>query len=134
MNEIEKIKRHLGVGVPFELENEDGTKDTITLKPLGIESIPDLLMAQKLFVGMDKDDTAFIKNLNKEGVEILNKIIMDTLKLSIPDADEETLKQFAAQNFMPLLSKIFEINSMGAKTKTAIERAKAIAAVKENRV
>lgn len=114
VDDIERLKAYLNKGYKYDIKDESGLVIlSINLKPLPIEFIPELFMAQKIFLSDgNESDPNFLRKMSREDAELLISIVMKTLETSLPNVDVETRKQLASSNFLGLLSKIFLINTM----------------------
>jgi len=92
--DYEKFKRHCNMGVDVELENENGEKDTFTLKPLSIKQFVELSYFQ------DKDNQG---SLTKEDTYILMDLFKDIITKSYPELDDDTAESFALNNMADLM-------------------------------
>jgi len=92
--DYEKFKRHCNMGVDVELENENGEKDTFTLKPLSIKQFVELSYFQ------DKDNQG---SLTKEDTFILMDLFKDIIIKSYPELDDDTAESFALNNITDLM-------------------------------
>jgi len=138
MTDIEKFKRYIGQSSTLELEAEDGTKETFELKPLPFEYVSELLMIGKTFAKIPASEKGeeipaekFLEILDQETIERMQKIVKATLKASYPELPEDVMNAFATRNFLPLVTKIFEINSMGGKTEAIQKRLEQIRKAKK---
>jgi len=110
MNSLEIMRRHLGK--ESEITLEDG--ETVWMSPLPSEFMPDLLVVQ---LKLDKGE------INKELVEMIQKLIIESLKVSTPRGDlkdDEYLKlisDFAGHYYFKLSQKLFELNRGGMTEK-----------------
>ncbi len=113
--ELEKFERHIGKGSSLELKIGDKT-DTFVLKPLPLSSLPDLFRVFKAFAKLRPgSEEEFFDKLDEETSKKMTQLAMDTMKLSYPNMSEEKLELFVSTNFMPILTKVFEINDLGLK-------------------
>lgn len=124
--ELEKFKRYIGKPIEIELEAEDGTKEIFELKPLPLKMIPEMLLIGKSFakVPMDAPGEKFLECLDEDTTDRMRRLVEETLKRSYPELPQDLLDQFGAHNFMPLVSKIFEINNLGGKADLIQEKLK----------
>ena len=101
------LSRHLGKGEELKVG-----EDTILIKPLGTEEIPNFFKAMKAFSGAQEGATTenMLKNLDDAGLNAITHIINKTLKISLPDEPEEDRKQFGLRYMSQLLDIIFKIN------------------------
>lgn len=128
-NDLEKFKRYIGKPSTLELEAEDGTKEAFELKPLPFENLDDILLIGKTFAKIpDIENQAnipiekFLEILDKDTIDKMKNIVKITLETSYPDLPKEIREGFGSKNFLPLITKIFEINSMGGKTEAIQKR------------
>ena len=103
-----KFSKHLGEVAKLEIEGEE-----FELQPLTIEDLPDFFMAIKSFSGAGKEGNTedFMKNMDGESLGSLSKLIDKVLVKSYPDEPEEERKAFGLKYMLPLMEKIFEMNT-----------------------
>ena len=101
MDDVEKIKRHLGRPVPIPLENQDGVKDVFYFKPLNVEQQAILVEINRSIKsnGMIKVKGKEIPKVSKQNTTDIFDLIYDICKHSFPSLDEEMLNEFANNNF-----------------------------------
>ena len=140
--DVEKFKKYIGQPASLELEADDGTKETFELKPLPFEYVSELLMIGKAFAkipteidtatGKEKEIPAekFLEILDEGTIQRMQKLVKATLKSSYPELPEEIIDGFATRNFLTIVTKIFEINSMGGKTEAVQKRLEAMRAAR----
>lgn len=92
---LDIIKKHLCPEVPLELENTDGTKDIIMLKPLDTAQQALLFKVNEC---IEKENGRVSPELMIEVFDLYKGIV----KKSIPEIDEETLDNFVVTNFLSL--------------------------------
>lgn len=105
MNSLEIIKKHITPDVPFALKNDDGSEDTIMLKPFNMAQRLLLIEVSKLLKKVNLEEDFSNKELN----ETLYDLYKITIMRSIPDIDEDTLENFVMSNSGELFQVIFEL-------------------------
>lgn len=117
MADIEKFKRYIGQSSALELEAEDGTKETFEIKPLPFKYISELVLIGKAFAKIPEDAPPedFLQCLDEQTLARMKNIVEAVLEISYPDLPQDIRDAFATRNFIPLITKIFEINSLGGK-------------------
>lgn len=125
------MMRHVKFGEKVELENEDGTKDIFTIKPLSHEYMPQyykllasfMKKAQKktfnkeMFIEMD-----FSEIFSPEDLSIGLELVIASLKQAMPDEDKELVEAFATQNLVMLLSAVISVNMPVGGSEKEIEK------------
>ena len=130
MKGLEAMRRHLGRANVVKLENDDGTYNEIEIKPLPFECIPEFWSIFQSFADAglganeEMDLKTMMKALNKEVIETINSLLLKSLKITYPDADENLLKEFIASNFMELMTAMFEVNMPMPQERTKLEKLK----------
>ena len=115
--ENEKFERHIDKPSKMLLKDSQGKLTEFEIKPLGYEYIKDILAISRLFAkGPDWLDCA-----KEEDFETMKRLVNATVDVSFPDLPEETKKEFAKSNFLPILLKCLEINNLGSSKMTLIE-------------
>ena len=87
--DIEKFRKHMGLGKTMKIKNQDGTEDEFYFKPLGCQFLPDFMLLATLldYSGSQKAELREMKAVSKNGKKLwLN--ITDILHL----ASEEILE------------------------------------------
>jgi len=116
--ELKRWERHLAKPIEVEIVDDEGNKDKILLKPLGMEYIGDLLFASNVSIEMANGKQ---ENIVK-GTEVASKLILETLKMSYPEISEDVLKGITKKHFFTLLNGVFEVNRFGSKTAKVEEK------------
>ncbi len=113
--ELEKFDRHIAKEAILELNDGDKV-DKFVLKPLPLKELPSLFKIFRAFSKIKPGNEAeFFDNLNEEVSNTMMKLALNTVKRSYPDMPDEKLESFVSNNFMPILTKIFEINDLGMR-------------------
>lgn len=101
MNDIEKIKRHLGRPIPITLRNEDGVEDVLYFKPMTVgqeailgEIVNDAKGKETILVNGKK-----IPKVGKKESDEMFNLVLDICNNSFPDLDKNTLLSFTNRNF-----------------------------------
>jgi len=136
LKDVERQKKHLGYGGYLELKNEDGSVDRFYLPQLTLEHAPDLLYVMSKFQKANPENP--LEGIDKQTFKILIDLVMATINMS-PDFrnySEEEKKRFVHANLIPLITKLFEINDMGAAQVSAdieaIKKARTIRRLREH--
>ena len=101
MNSEEIIKKHLSPDVEMTLKNEDGTEDTIKLKPLTFGQ--QLIVTEIFKLTNNKEDNELSDN------EIAKKVFdlsLSIIKRSLPELDDETAENFVLTNLETITNMI----------------------------
>ena len=108
-----RFARHLGKAEEVKIEYNDGTNETLKLKPLGWEDVNELML-----IGKDFGDTSGkpMEKMTNETIDRMKNIVLKTMKVSYPDEPEEELKAFATKNFVILMPIILDLNFNAGKT------------------
>lgn len=111
MDNLEKIKRHLGKSVPITFKNSDGEEDIIEFKPLNIGQ-------QALFMEIGKKIQSRPKMM-VEGIEVpevtredtteMAELLVDIVKNSIDGISDKEARDFVDNNFDILFDKMNEL-------------------------
>lgn len=119
MNSLDIIKKHLTPEVPFVLKNENGTEDTIMLKPLDTaQQALSIELGNTLQSLKSKGEP-----INKDTAIMMFDLFKSIVKKSIIEIDEDTLDNFVSSNFEGL-SEILEKLSPKVKDQKKIEEIK----------
>jgi len=119
MNDLEKLKQHLGRKVPISITNSDGVTDVFYFKPLNIEQQALLMEVSKTIqerkkveVEVDEDGKKVKKqvpDVKAEDMKEMLDIIIDVVKGSLEGIDENTLNDFCNTNFEQLSDALFKL-------------------------
>ena len=133
MNNAEMMKRHLGKGDFVELVGADGTVDKIYMPLVCIDDSPDYIVLTTKLSDM-KEDSNLMEILNQDDINTIHRILINTLMGSVNGLSEDEMGQFIVANFLPLMTKMFEINKLGsdAMPESSIDKIKAIQARVKN--
>ena len=125
MDNLERVKRHLGKPIQIVLKNSEGVEDTFDFKPLNVEQQAMLMEVSKQIQsrGKLKFDGAEVPDLEKKDMTDMFDLILDVIKVSMPGLDEDTLINFANNNFDQLSEKIDDLMPKREDNK-AIDRLK----------
>ena len=107
------IERHIGKGGVFEITNEDGTIDKIEFPLLRMDDFSDFMQLFTKFaeVGKQDSDVTFLKLLDVDTTNVINRLLLKTMKLSCPELDDESLGSFIKTYYFDLLGKLIEVNT-----------------------
>ena len=118
IEDLEKMKRHLGKGGDVEIVNVDGEKDTFHLEQLGVGSLPSLLM-----VYGELEEAGTFNNMSMDGKNRLIDLVVESVNGSytkpktMPQEEYDALTgKFVTLNFIPLMMKVFDLNGMGSRS------------------
>lgn len=119
MSDIEKIKRHIGRPIPISITNQDGASDIFYFKPLNISQQALLMEVSKsikehgeMEIEVEEEGKMvkkMVPNVTKEDMEGMFDVILDVVKVSIPEITDDDAKDFCNSNFEQLseaLSKL----------------------------
>lgn len=108
MDNLEKIKRHLGRPVPITLKNEEGIEDIFYFKKLNIEQQALLFHLSRRMSSRPKIkvEDKEIPDISKEDMKEMFELILDVVKNSFEGIDEKTAIDFADTNFNELSEKL----------------------------
>lgn len=120
---MSRLKKHIGEGEEVDINGEK-----FLLKPLGVEYYGDFMNIAKGFSGA-KDDTdmeGMFKNFTDDNMASINRVVIDTLKKSLPDETEEDINIFAGKYMMQLLPAVTSLNGMDTGDSRAKQKIEAI--------
>lgn len=108
MDELEKVKRHLGKPIPLSLKNIDGEEDVFYFKPLNIEQQAILMELSNRIKDRPKIkvEGKEVPKLKKEDMNELFELILDICEGSMKGIDKETIVNFANNNFDQISNKL----------------------------
>lgn len=121
MNELEKLKKHLGRPIPISITNSDEVTDVFYFKPLNIEQQALLMEVSKSIQDREKVEVEIeengkklkksVPNVKKEDMKEMLEIMKDVVKcsLSFEGIDETTLNDFCNTNFEQLSDALFKL-------------------------
>lgn len=111
MNNLEKVKRQLARPISVMIKNEDGEEDEFLLKRLNIGQQAIMMELSKQINSREKSkvDGQEVPDLEKEDLVEMSELILDVVKCSMPDLDEETLRQFVSDNFEQLSNALVDL-------------------------
>ena len=105
------MKRHLAKPIEFELDEGSGK---IGMSPLKINDLPELMELQSELASSMKgagDDAVF--KISKEMTISVTNLLRKSLTAGNPEIKEpEVIDEFIASNFIRLMPKLFEVNSL----------------------
>ena len=160
--DIEKFRKHMGLGKTMKIKNQDGTEDEFYFKPLGCKFLPDFMkLATSMdYSGSQKRELSKMKQLVKEGKsqdKELNELyatydgenstkifegdnanlIIDLIEkmviLSYPELDKDVREVFVMNNFAKLQGVLMELNENLGKQEVDEKILKKIEQVKSAR-
>ena len=111
MDNLEKVKRHLGKPIQLTLKNEDGTEDVFYLKSLNIGQQAILMELTKRIQQRPKIKINDVETLEltKEDITEMFNLMLDIVKNSFGDISEEMAIEFTNINFDQLFNKLEEL-------------------------
>lgn len=120
MNNLEKVKRQLAKPISVKIKNEDGQEDEFFFKRLNIGQQAIMMELSKRLNSKDKIKMGGeeVPDISKEDLMEMSDLILDIVKCSMPDLDEETLKQFVSDNFEQLSEVLGDLIPKGTKNDT----------------
>jgi hypothetical protein len=104
---VGRFSKYLGEAEEIDIEYKNGTKETLKLKPLGWGDIKDLLLIGK-DIGKNPDNP--LEGMNEKTIDLMQDMVLKTMKISYPEEPEDELKAFATKNFMVLMPIIIDMN------------------------
>jgi len=120
---MSKLSKHIGVGEEIVIDG-----DTFILKPLGAKYFGDFMNIAKGFSGATKDSDmeGMFKNFTQQTMDSINRVVIDTLKKSLPEESDEDIDIFAGKYMMQLLPTISKINGMNSEDSRAKQKLETI--------
>lgn len=108
MNDLEKVKRHLGKPISITIKNSSGEEDTFNFKPLNIEQQAILMELSKNIQNRPKIkiEGKEVPDISKEDMKGMFDLILDICRNSLSDLNEETLVDFVNTNFEQISSQL----------------------------
>lgn len=130
MNNLDKIKRQLSKPVEIVLKNKDGEEDTFLFKRFNIEQQAMMMELSKKFSSgnMITIDGKEVPDIGKEEMKEMEELIFSVVKNSMPEIEDEVLRQFTNDNFDQLFAKIEGLipQNSGADKSKLIEQRKEV--------
>lgn len=118
MDSLELVMKHLSPEVPFILNNEDGSKDTIMLKPFNVGQ-QTLAFSISKKMGKSKNEKGELE-MNEDIVKDMFDLFSSIVKRAIPGINDETTENFVTTNF-EALSEVLEQLSPKPKNQEKID-------------
>ena len=123
------FKKHIGKGIDWEMEDDEGIVDVFHFKPLDSEFIPEYMDFIRAFVPLMKkassdkeeiEESDVLEYLDKDTTKNLIELIKNMVTTSYPDLDAKDVSGFTSSNFINLIYALIEANrfSSGQKQKT----------------
>ncbi len=111
MNNLEKVKRQLAKPVEIVIKNSEGTEDTFMFKRFNIEQQAIMMELSKKFSSrnMIEIDGKEIPDVSKEDMKEMEELIFSVVKNSMPELEDEILREFTNDNFDQLSGKIIDL-------------------------
>jgi len=111
MSNIDKVKRQLAKPIAITLTNDDGEADEFMFKRLNVGQQAMLMEVGKRIQSRDMVDIGGeeVPDLKKEDMTDMGDLILDVVKSSIPELDEETAAEFASNHFNELSEALTEL-------------------------
>ncbi len=131
MNNLEKIKRQLSKPVLIKIKNDLGEEDEFYFKKLNIEQQAIMMELSKRFNSreMVEVEGKEVPDINKEDMLEMEELLLDVVKNSMPEIqEEEVLKDFVNDNFNQLSEQLINLmpENNGENTKDLIEKRKEV--------
>lgn len=122
MDNLEKVKRHLGRPIPLSLTNEDGDSDVFYFKSLNIEQQSILMELSRKIKSkeMIELEGKKVPDINKEDMKDMFDLVLDICRVSMEGLDEPTLLDFANNNFEQISNKIDTLIPNQSKTNASL--------------
>ena len=114
MMSSEIMKKHINARMkPFKVIGPNGEEDILYIRPLPAEFFPRLMALTEEF---EKNKNS----LSVKASEDMAILVVETLKRSCPEADDDTVREFAMLYYVDLMEAVMEINlgRMQEKAKT----------------
>ena len=111
MNNLEKIKRQLSKPIPVKIVNSAGEEDEFMFKPLNIEQQAIMMEVGKRIQSrkmVDVEGTS-VPDVSKEDMIDMGNLVEDIVRTSMPEIDEETIKDFTSTNFNQLSNVLIDL-------------------------
>lgn len=126
MNNIEKVKRQLAKPITIKIKNEDGQEDEFLFKRLNIEQQAIMMELSKRIQSREKVkvDGKEVPDLLKEDMIEMGELILDVVKNSMPDLDENVAREFASDNFDQLSGALVDLMPKGSGDSDLIKKAR----------
>lgn len=106
---MDMAKRHLSIGDKLIIGD-----DEFNLKPLRTQDLPKLLAVMKEFNKFKDEPESVFEALDEPTSQKVTSLVLNMIKYSYPDWDDEVTDSFVMSNFLVLLPKMFEINSLSS--------------------
>ncbi len=105
MNDIEQIKRCMGLPIKKMIKDEFDKEMEFEFYPLGIDFLPDFLQLQKSLEGNPEGI------MNRENSELMIKLVKEMLRKSFPEGvPDDVIDRFAMRNLPVLQEALGEVN------------------------
>lgn len=126
MNNLEKIKRQLAKPVEIIIKNAEGEEDTFLFKRFNIEQQAIMMELSKKFSSgnMITIDGKEVPDIGKDDMKEMEELIFSVVKSSMPEVEDDVLRQFTNDNFDQLFNKIEDLipKNSGADKDKLIEQ------------
>jgi len=125
-----RLSKHIGEGEEVEIDGEK-----FLLKPLGAEYYGDFMEIAKGFSGAkgDNDMEGMFKNFTDKTMKSISRVVIDTLKKSLPDETPEDIDIFAGKFMMILLPAITELNGVSGSNSRAKEKLESLKRIRNRK-
>lgn len=111
MNDLEKLKRHLGKPIPLSFKNDDGEEDIFYFKSLNIQQQATLMEINRRIQRRPKEivEGLEVPEISKEDILELTDLLVDIVKNSFDSFDDDMAKSFVEYNFTSLFENLNEL-------------------------
>jgi hypothetical protein len=113
---MNKFQAHINPTRTLELVRENGEKDVFTIHPLPFKFLPKIFELLEVFQNASKeqlqdDVESFFKTFKPKTIELIQELVLESLKVSYPESSLNDLEGFARSNLFSILPVVIEVNS-----------------------
>ena len=117
---MNKFQAHINPTKTIELVRDNGEKDVFTIHPLPFKFLPKIFELLSVFQNLTPEDgsqdlESFFETFKPETVGLVQELVLESLKVSYPDANVTDLEGFAQSNLFALLPVVIEVNQFNMK-------------------
>lgn len=97
----------------IKLKDIEGKEEEFKFESIGAKYLPNLFTIMNRFKGIDEksDGDEVINKLDKETVDNIMEMIIETVKKSYPEASQDDAEQFASTHFIEMMPVVINLNS-----------------------